>query len=262
MFEDDDMILPDDFQEDTTPTEEVTETDTQDTDLESVEDTKPTEEVSEPVEEPFLKVKFNKEELALDAERARELAQKGLNYDKVQERLQSLESDPRLSFVEELAKEQGMEVNEYLEAVREAKEQQRLNELLEQNIPEEYAREILENKKFREQLQEERQAKQVEEAQRAEAMDFFDFFKEATGRDYTPGSKEDLPDEVIAIQEEQGIPLKFAYMQYQNKQLQNQIKVLKQNEENAKRAPIGGVSTHGSTEIASEDDFLAGFNSI
>jgi hypothetical protein len=51
-------------------------------------------------------------------------------------------------------------------------------------------------------------------------------------------------------------------MQYQNKQLQNQIKVLKQNEENAKRAPIGGVSTHGSTEIASEDDFLAGFNSI
>jgi hypothetical protein len=33
----------------------------------------------------------------------RELAQKGLNYDKTIERLQALESDPRLSFIEELA---------------------------------------------------------------------------------------------------------------------------------------------------------------
>jgi hypothetical protein len=252
-----DMILPDDFSMDSPQSEEVTE---QPQETESVEETSPAEEVTE--QEPFLRVKYNKEELTLDQERARELAQKGLNYDKLQERYQALETDPRLTFVQELAQEQGMDVNEYLDAVREAKEQQRLNELLEQNIPEEYAKEILENQKFRQQLQSEREAKQAEEAQRAEAMEFFDYFRETTGRDYTPGSKEDLPDEVVAIQDEQGIPLKFAYMQYHNQQLRNQIKVLKQNEANAKRAPIGGVTTHGSTDTASEDDFMRGFNSI
>jgi hypothetical protein len=254
----DDFILPDDFQADT-PSEEVTDTEPVETDALPQAD-EPTEE---PIQEnPFLKVKYNKEEVALDEARARELAQKGLNYDKLQERYQALETDPRLTFVQQLAQEQGMEVNEYLEAVRAAKEQQALDQLLQDNIPQELAQEILESRREREERKREVETRQAEEAQRAEAMDFFEYFRETTGRDYKAGSKEDLPDEVISIQEEQGIPLKFAYMQYHSKQLQKQIQVLKQNETNAKRAPIGGLSTHGSTEVASEDDFMRGFNSI
>jgi hypothetical protein len=71
-------------------------------------------------------VKYNKEEMELDEERARELAQKGLNYDKTIERLQALESDPRLSFIEELASQHDMTPDEYISAVRKQQEQEQL----------------------------------------------------------------------------------------------------------------------------------------
>lgn len=47
-------------------------------------------QTSEP--KAFLKVKFNHEELCLDEETAKELTQKGLNYDKIMERLQDYEN--------------------------------------------------------------------------------------------------------------------------------------------------------------------------
>jgi hypothetical protein len=98
MDEFEDMILPSDFEmptevetvEDTTPTEE--------TEVEAPETQEQEPQTEQPEQTPFLKVKYNKEEMELDEERARELAQKGLNYDKTIERLQALESDPRLSF--------------------------------------------------------------------------------------------------------------------------------------------------------------------
>jgi hypothetical protein len=104
---DEDMILPSDFEmptevetvEDTTPTEE--------TEAEAPETQEQEPQTEQPEQTPFLKVKYNKEEMELDEERARELAQKGLNYDKTIERLQALESDPRLSFIEELASQHG-----------------------------------------------------------------------------------------------------------------------------------------------------------
>jgi hypothetical protein len=103
MFED--AILPDDFgQETDLPQSEVV---TDETPVETELDTNPTDETEEingqePVQaeqSPFLKIKYNKEEMELDEATARELAQKGLNYDKQVERLQQLESDPRLSFI-------------------------------------------------------------------------------------------------------------------------------------------------------------------
>ena len=264
MFEDD-VILPDDFQADTTP-EETTETEAHTDEFETVdqaEDTKPAEETeqAETPQQQLLRVKYNKEEREIPIDEAIPLVQKGLNYDKMQEKLQALESDPRLSFVEQLARDNGMDVNEYLDAVKQAREQQELNELIQNNIPEELAQEILESRKERETRKQQEQAKKQEEAQHSEAMEFFDYFRQVNGREYDPKGN-DLPDEVLALQEEQGIPMKYAYMQYHNQQLQNQIKVLKQNEENAKRAPVGGLTTHGSTQTESEDPFLAGFNSI
>lgn len=266
QFSDDDTILPDDFQAEPRAEETIetgAELDNDNEHVETGEDTIPTEETeqSETPEQQLLRVKYNKEEMEIPIDEAIPLVQKGLNYDKLQERLQALESDPRLAFVEQLAQENGMEVNEYLEAVQRAREQQALNELIQNNIPEELAQEILESRREREERKRQEQAKKQEEAQHAEALEFFDYFKQVNGRDYDPKGN-DLPDEVIEIQQEQGIPMKWAYMQWHNQQLQNKIKVLKQNAENIKRAPIGGTTTHGSTETASEDDFLRGFDSI
>jgi hypothetical protein len=257
-----DMILPDDFEmptegeavEDTTPTDETNgleQTEAQ----EQSQETEQAEQTS-----PFLKVKYNKEEMELDEATARELAQKGLNYDKVQERLQALESDPRLTLVEQLAQQQGMNVDEYVEAVRQYQEQEQLDALIQQNIPEEYAREMLENRRFREQLQQEQQQRQQEAKQQQEFQDFFQYFKEANGRDFVPES-DVIPDSVWQANQ-QGVPLRYAYAEHENNQLRQQLATLKKNQDNAKKAPVNGVTNHGSHETASTDPFLQGFNSI
>jgi hypothetical protein len=257
MFEDEDMILPDDFQLDTPQSEEVSEP------LEVPAEEEALPQATEPTEAEtlqMLKVKYNKEEREIPIDEAIPLVQKGLNYDKTLERLQALESDPRLSFVEELAGQFNMSVPEYLEAVKQQKEEQRIQELVEQGISEELAQEMLENRKFREQFETEKKAKAEEEKANADYNDFFDYFKQVNGRDFNSQSDE-IPESVWQTTQN-GVPLKFAYMQHQNQVLQQQLQTLKQNQTNAKKAPVGSITAHGSNEVASEDDFMAGFNSI
>jgi hypothetical protein len=262
MSEFENVILPDDYQETSLPQEEVVE----ETPVDDTEwDTNPTEQTEELAEtqqeQPLtFKIKYNKEEQELTYDDAIPLIQKGMNYDKQLERLQQLESDPRLAFVEQLAQQQGMDVEEYLQAVQVYQEEERLNQLVQQNIPEEYAKEILENRKFREEFENERKTKSEQERQNAEYNDFFQYFKNANGRDFDT-TTDQIPQEVWDIHAN-GVPLKYAFMEHHSNQLSNQIKVLKQNQENTKKAPIGSLSAHGSQEVASEDDFLRGFNSI
>jgi hypothetical protein len=263
MFEDEDVILPDDY---STPQEEIAEEVPEDVVSEEsvneevdTNETEPTEPTQEEVD-AFLKIKYNKEEIPLDQERAKELAQMGMNYPKLQEKLQALESDPRLTFVEELAQRQGMNVDEFIGAFREQQEQQQLNELIQQNIPEEYAREMLENRKFRQEFQTKQQESQQQEQQQADFKEFLSYYKDANGKEFDP-NKEAIPNEVLEAYQN-GTPLKFAYMQHHNAQLQNQLKILKQNQVNTQRAPVGSVTAHGSTETASKDPFEMGFDSI
>lgn len=260
MYENEDVILPDDFQADSPQSEEVAELETP---VEAVEEPTTEEQSQEQQEaerQAFLKVKYNKEEMELDEQSARELAQKGLNYDKTLERLQALESDPRLSFVEELAQQHGMDVNDYLNAVKQQREQERIDQLVEQGISEELAQEMLENRKFREQFESEKKAKAEEEKKNAEYNEFFDYFRQANDRDFVTGQDEIPPSVWEATQN--GVPLKYAYMEHQNQQFKQQLQTLKQNQSNAQKAPVTSLTAHGSTEVAEEDDFLRGFNSI
>lgn len=255
-----DMILPDDYVEPSQPQEP---TEPQEPVEPSVEPQEPTEPSEPPAEEnPFLKVKYNGEEMTLDEARARELAQKGMNYDKVQEKLQALESDPRLSFVESLASQHGMDVNQYLEAVKQQQEQARLDELIQSNIPEHLAKEVLENRKFREQMEQERAKVAADEKANAQFNEFFAHFEETEGRAFD-ANKDQIPQSVWEANKN-GVPLKQAYMEHQFKELQQQIKTLKQNESNAKKAPVGSLTTNGSVQVSADEDdpFLQGFNSI
>jgi hypothetical protein len=178
----------------------------------------------------------------------------------VQERLQSLESDPRLTFVEELAQREGMTTEEFITAFRERQEQQQINELIQNNIPEEYAKEMIENRKFREQFQSKEKEQQEQQKQQAELTEFLGYFKQANGRDFD-SQKDAIPPEVLEANQN-GVPLKFAFMEHHNNQLQQQLKIMKQNKENTQRAPVGSVTQHGSTETASKDPFEMGFDSI
>jgi hypothetical protein len=259
LFGDDDVILPDGFEMDSPQSEEVAEQEIQGEQAESIEDTKPIEEVSEPVNEPQkLKIKYNHQEEEITLDEAVQLAQMGKNYPKLQEKLQ--ETEQYREFVEGLAQQHGMEVPQYLDAVRQQREQERIDQLVEQGISEELAQEMLENRKFREQFETEKQTKAQEAKQNEEYQEFFDYFKQANNRDFVAGQDEIPPNVWEATQK--GVPLKYAYMEHQNNQFKTQLQTLKQNQSNKQKAPVGSLTAHGSNEVASEDDFLAGFNSI
>ncbi len=258
MFnENEDMILPDDFQADQPQSEEINNDDvmaeepTENTN-EVEENQEPSQEAAE-VEQPKIRVKYNHEERELTLEEATQLAQKGMNYDKLQEKINSIQNDPGMQYLTELANRNGTSVPELVEYWRQQDEQQQLDELVQRNIPEEYAREILENKKFRQQLEAEKRQQTEKQQRDNEYMDFL--------QTYTDVEPEKIPQEVWDKHKE-GVPLKYAYMEHERKQLQDQIKVLKQNEKNSKRAVIGSVTSNGTADNVSEDDFLMGFNSI
>lgn len=250
-YENDDVILPDDYGQ-----EQAEQAD-------PAEDTTPAAETSEPViDEPqapqTIKIKFNHEERELSVDEARELAQKGMVFDKAVERARQEAKDAFIA-------EQGYVWNgkpitteaEYKQALQ---EQELMQKYQNQNLPDEVIQELIEGRKFREQLQSESKAKQEEEKANQDFQEFFGFFREANGREFNP-QQDKIPDSVWQ-QVGQGVPLKYAYMQHHNQELQQQIKILKQNKENEQKAPVQGITTHGSQEVAVEDDFLRGFNSI
>ena len=103
------------------------------------------------------------------------------------------------------------------------------------------------------QLEAEKHQREAEEARQREFLEFVESF-----RDVKP---DQIPAEVWETYQK-GVPLKYAYLQYDYNNLKNQLQILKQNEENQKKAPVGSVTTYGGKESSIEDDFLRGFNSI
>ena len=252
MFENDDAILPDDFEE--TPSEEVAEEVIEEKVSEEVEtdveDTKPTEEAT-PEETKFkLKLKYNSEELEIDEDKARELAQKGMNYDKAIERAKQESLDEYIA-------SQNYEWNgnpiktksEYDQAMA---EQELINKYKGQDLPEEVIKELVESKKFRDQYQNEKQQNESKSKQEKDMQEFIEAFPDVKGDDVKPETWEKVNS---------GVPLKYAYMEQERAELLSKAKVSEQNETNKKRAPVKGVSTHG-TEDVSGDPFLDGFDSI
>jgi hypothetical protein len=258
-----DPILPDDF-EDTSSTDIPTEDENLEIDTNEGEETPAAEgENEQPSEEQqqLFNVKYNKEEKQLTLDEMTRYAQMGMNYDKVQARLQELENDPRIAFVENLAKENGFtNPNEFLTHFQEMQEQAKLDELIQQNIPEEYAREMLENRKFREQLQAQQQQAQQQQQEQQQYIGLFEAFKEFNERDFDP-NKDQIPNEVFEKANEEGIPLKYAYTDFMTKQLKQQLSIHKQNEQNLKRNVVNSTTQHGSSGNQSVDAFEDGFDS-
>lgn len=93
--------------------------------------------------DPMFKLKYNHEEKEIPYSQAVELAQKGMNYDKVQEKLQSLENNPGLSWIQQQAQRYGMTVENFIDAMNRQEEQDQLNELIQKNIPPEYAEKLM-----------------------------------------------------------------------------------------------------------------------
>lgn len=208
------------------------------------------EEVQQEIE-PFLTIKYNKEDKPLTMEEAIALSQKGMNYDKVMEKLYQAENNPVLNYLSDIAARNNTTPEELVNYWKQQEEQAQLDQLVQQNIPEEYAREMLESRKFREQMQQQQQAEIEREKQNNEFKDFVEAFPNVDPKS--------IPKDVWE-KNSNGIPLKYAYMEWNMSNVINENKVLKQQSNNS-RIPATGTAKFGNKDNMTSDDFLDGFNS-
>ena len=262
---DDEILSEEETSEEETSSEEETNEDSEPS--ETQEDNSDDEKVDfKPLlEELSKKVKYNKENVTIESlEDLINGYQKGLNYDKVQEKLESLQNSKAEVYINQKAKEMGLSVDEYMDQVEEyekqqkaEKEQERLEEMVESGVPEELAREVIATAELRRQLQQkENELKEKEEASKKKEQENKEY--EEFMKNFPDVNPEDIPKEVF--EDAVNSNLSSAYMKYKMKDLENQLKVAKQNEENS-ASTVGGVTETGTTqEKHAQDLFLEGFD--
>lgn len=234
------------------------------------EDSKDNSESGEVDFEPLLKalsgkIKYNKENVTVESlEDLINGYQKGLNYDKKLQELENLQNSKLEKYAKSKAEELGITVDEYMDRVEQyekdqqkAREEEQLEEMLNNGVPDAIAREVIATGQLRRELQKkENELKAREEAQakeKAKNKEYEDFLKE-----FPDVNPEDIPKEVF--EDAENSSLSNAYMKWQLKELQNQLSVAKTNEKN-KEASVGGVTDTGPTKENHEVDlFLEGFN--
>lgn len=212
------------------------------------------------------KVKYNGETVNIDnIEDLITNYQKGLNYDKKQEQYENLQNSKVEQYVSKKARELGMSVDEYIDQVEnyereqeKEKEKARLEEMINNGVPEDVAKEVIATSQLRKQLEEEKaQLKEREEKAKAENdknKQYADFVEQ-----FPNVKPEDIPKEVF--EKAQSSDLVSAYKDWLITDLQTKLQIKEQNEKNANSA-IGSVTETGQTKKQEPVDmFLEGFDS-
>lgn len=260
-----DEVINETESQDVTETEEESESSTpNETDEAKVEDT---EVDYKPLLEALSKkVVYNGESVNID--NIDELVtniQKGLNYDKKQEQYENLQNSKVEQYVSKKARELGMSVDEYIDQVEnyereqeKEKEKARLEEMINNGVPEDVAKEVIATSQLRKQLEEEKaQLKEREEKAKAENdknKQYADFVEQ-----FPNVKAEDIPKEVF--EKAQSSNLVSAYKDWLITDLQTKLQIKEQNEKNANSA-IGSVTETGQTKKQEPVDmFLEGFDS-
>lgn len=215
---------------------------------EKEEPAKAPEQETEP-QKAKIKVKFNHEEREMDEDEARPLVEKGMNYDKKVRELQDLQT--RLEKAETLARRMGYQTpEEMLEAADKNLFESQVQELVDTGMHEVMARDYVQ-RKWNEQAAPHQQTVKDQDAQVKKEIDEF-------VRMY-PGVTE-LPQEVLdAFQS--GVSLPVAYERFRYAKAQEELKILKQNQSAAAKAPVAPTTKHGTAAPKAKDPFEAGFDS-
>lgn len=240
-------------------------------DLETGEEnqTEPKEESKEDfkslLDELSKKVKYNKESVQIDSiDDVVNNYQKGLNYDKLVEKLTNLENSKAMSYINNKAEQLGMSVDEYMDQVEnyekeqeKAREQERLEDMIANGVPEDVAKEVIATSQLRKELQAEKnkleKEKKEKEDKESKDKEYADFIKEFPDVD-----ADKIPKEVFADAENSS--LREAYMKYQLEEQRKQIEILKKQNEN-QASSVGSTTEFGGKENKSSDPFLDGFDS-
>ena len=175
--------------------------------------TTPTEQAAPQAQEPRkLKVKYLHEDKEVTEDEAVPLIQKGMDYDRVKAQSESLMEDRK--YIEDLAKEYGMDPKTLKTELAKAAKATKLQELTAKGIPDDVAEEILESRKFREEQKARETQTQATERQNREAAEFL--------REYPGVKASDIPKNVWD-DVNNGIPLVHAYARHENAMLKAQM---------------------------------------
>ena len=240
--------------------EETTEETSEPAEVEDVETVEETSEPVEPTEKPFsLKVRFNQEDRELTENEARELAQKGMNYDRIYEPL------------ERLARLNNMQVGEFLNSLNDIQFEAEVSkemDALSQKYPdtsEEVLRQLAEktvnetiNRKdteFTASRQEQANAQSDEIHRQVEMF-----------RQEYPNVDTEHIDKAVFDYVRQGYTLLEAYHKWERKEAERNRPVEEQKAKISRMNEANKVKSIGNTtnaeEASGEDAFFDGLNSI
>nr|DAO75825.1 MAG TPA: hypothetical protein [Caudoviricetes sp.] len=234
-----------------------------------VEETQPEPETKpETKHEPpaqTLKIKYNGKEQDITMEQAVELAQKGMNYDKVLNERNGLRVDARASeLIHRLAEESGMDIEEYVGFVEEQQKAMILQREIESirdkypDMPENAIKELASSRAAEKaRKNEEAAAERKKSSEEAKQKPWIDFLREF------PEYKDELPNDVIAYIEKGSTPIeamlrfKLDAGEQKIKELEDKLTSQEQNTKN-KQKSVGSVESTAIKQAV--DDFLAGFD--
>lgn len=266
MNDDENMLLDEEDLEEGTPAE-ATESEPKPEDHEQKAD-QPEAEGTQTEDDKFLQylngkglIKFNGETVTVkDLNDLVTNYQKGLNYDKVTARENKV-----MDYIKEKASNLNISPEDYIERVK-AYEKQKEQEtaekdvqnLVDRGIDEELAREIIETKLARKEMEREKAELQKrlaeDEAKKKEDAEYIEFIN-----NHPELKVDEIPQEVF--EQSKTIGLNAAYNQYENKLLKEKLKQLEQAQQNATSSPVGLTSEGSATEQQSKDAFMEGFDS-
>lgn len=88
--------------------------------------------------ENILDIVYNGQAMSLNRQQAIEMAQKGMNYDKLQQRLQAAENSPERQMIARLAQQSGMDVNSFMQSLEQQLSEYQVNTRAEQLLSDSY----------------------------------------------------------------------------------------------------------------------------
>ena len=155
-----------------------------------------------------------------------------------------LKNNPHLSYLEKKAQRLGITVEKLIENDQKWEQQQKLNELVQRNIPKEYAEKLLkvdELEQWKAQQEQQRQAEQQRQQQQQYKQQMYAEFLQM----YPEVKPEQIPKEVWQMVQ-QGHRLASAYAIHENKLLKQQYQTQEANAKNA-GSSTGSVKSPGAT---------------
>lgn len=210
--------------------------------------------------EPEYTITYNGQQMQLPVSQLTKLAQQGMNYEPVYERMTAAEAlvaqqAPMVEMLEQLAAVSGIPLDQYLANGPATMEASFLRQQADLGVPEAAARQMWQDRLRLAQLErggrlraaQEARQRSESEAAAAQRAEF-----EAFIREYPDVQK--LPEEVIAIKQQTGESITSAYRKYELGQLRAQLAAQKAEQTNRRRAPASaaGVGRKETTDAFSD----------